>query len=283
MPVRPMTERLIVAAAVLLSASAAAQNVTVYSELTRIDPYGKPAKADRGSHDPREILSPGAPRGAYSSFRLVVEGNPGDSYTVQVAQNPVNAVRATAYRERYSRAGDEWVADGLEPVKMPYEGRLGSAEIADQTAQSFWIDMWVDRTAPVQRIKVEPQVYIGNGWIRYPMEVRITAPTMGAGPLRTAVAQTVGEPTSTSVVRTWVEGVCNSRERNKPEQALTIRNLIARNAGQDVRLAGASPPPSLLRALRVSDRAVFCRSGQLGFESPEEYLRIRDVLIGARE
>jgi hypothetical protein len=228
-------------------------------------------------------LSPGAPRGAFSSFRLVIEGNPGDTYTVQVAQNPDNAVTDTAYLERYTKLGNEWVPDVLESVKLPYDGRLGSAQIPDQTAQSFWIDMWVDRQAAVRRIKVEPQVYIGDGWVRYPMEVRITVPALGTAVGRALGAGSAAEPTSVPVLAAWIDRVCKSGERNKSEQPLTLRDLIARNIWQDVRFAGASPPPQLLRALGISDRDALCRPGKFGFAAPENYLGIRDVLTGARE
>ena len=55
---------------------AAAQTVTVYSEFTRIDPFGDVVRADPGAKPPREILSPAIPRNAVSSFHIVVEGSP---------------------------------------------------------------------------------------------------------------------------------------------------------------------------------------------------------------
>lgn len=263
---------------------AAAQTVTVYSEFTRVDPFGKVVRADRGAAEPREILSPGAPRGALSSFRVVVEGDPLDSYTFQVAQNPENAVKVTAYRERYVKSGEEWVPDGLEQVTLPYDGKLMDPEIPRQTAQSFWVDVWVDRNAKVERIKVEPQVYIGGGWVRYPMEVRITQAALGgARPVARMGAESVTEPSSVSAVRAWVSAVCEPKGAGA-QAPLSVRSLIARNAAQDVRFAAGTPPASLLRVLGFSDGAAFCKGAAAkGFASPEDYLRIRDVLISARE
>src|ERR1017187_5385935 len=61
------------------AAIAAAQTVTVYSEFTRVDPFGQVVRADRGANEPREILSPAIARNALSSFHVVVEGRPGHS------------------------------------------------------------------------------------------------------------------------------------------------------------------------------------------------------------
>jgi hypothetical protein len=267
-----------------VAGAALAQSVTVYSEFTRTDPFGKVIRADRGAAEPREILSPAAARGAVSSFHVVVEGDPLDSFTLQVAQNPDNAVKVTAYRERYLKSGDEWVPDVLESVSLPYDGRLMNLDIPRQTAQAFWIDMWVEHNARVERIKVEPQVYMQGGWIRYPMEVRITSAALGGERSTThAGAESVDDATSVSALRAWVSTQCNPKENKAPEPALSIRNFIARNAGQDVRFAGGVMPSQLLRALGISDRAAFCRAGAKGFSSPEEYLRTRDLLIGARD
>ena len=70
------------ASAVLVSA----QDVRVYSELTRIDPFGNVVKADRGD-EPREILSPAVPRNAYSTFRVVISAAPGTEFTLHAGSS----------------------------------------------------------------------------------------------------------------------------------------------------------------------------------------------------
>src|SRR6266536_1049677 len=144
----------------VFGALTAAQEINVYSEFTRTDPFGHRIRADRGPEPPREILSPAIARNAFSSFHVVVEGRPGDSFTLQVGLNPEDAVQVTAYRERYVQLDGEWAPDELEPVKLPFEGRLGSDGVPGQTAQAFWVDLFAGRDAPVARIKVEPQVFI---------------------------------------------------------------------------------------------------------------------------
>lgn len=263
---------------------AKAQDVSVYSEFMRIDPFGKPLRTDRGASAPREILSPAIARNAYTSFHIVVEGRNGDPYTLQVAQNPDNAVRVSAYRERYVHVGNEWVPDELELVTLPYEGKIGAAGVPNQTAQSFWLDLFADRDAAVRRIKVEPQVYIGDGWLRYPMEVRVSEAALGAaGPRRTPAVADVSAASAVTAIEVWRTGVCGLNEKKSPDSPLSIRSFIARNALQDIRLAGGAPPPSLMRLAGAPDRVGFCQSAKSGRVSAEDYLLVRDALVGARE
>src|SRR5688500_18711949 len=85
------------------------QRVHVYSPLTRIDPTGQVVKADRGKTQPRHILSPGFPRNAFSSVRVVVDLDKPEAYTLDVGQNPENAVKATLYREVFVETADGWI------------------------------------------------------------------------------------------------------------------------------------------------------------------------------
>src|SRR5258708_14870810 len=117
---------------VTLSAGAWAQSLTVYSEFARLDKSGRVTSPET----PREILSPALARNAFTSFQVVVEAEAGLRWRLYVGQNPDNAVRVTMYRES---------GEALEKVDIPVEG---------DGAQVFWMDLWVDRNAPVQRIKV---------------------------------------------------------------------------------------------------------------------------------
>ena len=158
-----------------LCCSAQTSTLRVVSEFTRIDPFGQIVPQDRGKSEPREFLSPGIPRNAYSSLRIVVSLDKPATYTLDIGQNPENAVRATLYKEKFAKQGDQWIPDGLEPVKIPYEGVFPSDDIPGQTTVTFWLDMWVDRNAPVDRIKIEPQLWVStfSDWFTYPMEARI--------------------------------------------------------------------------------------------------------------
>ena len=82
-------------------------------------------RADRptGPRDSRAPahLSPGVPRNAFSSLRIVVTLDKPAKYILDIGQNPENAVKATLYKEKFEKLGDQWIPDGLEPVKIPYE------------------------------------------------------------------------------------------------------------------------------------------------------------------
>ena len=134
----------------------------VFSEFTRIDPFGRIVKQDRGTAAPRHILSPGVPRNGFSSLRIVVALDKPTKYILDIGQNPENAVKATLYKEKFEKAGEQWIPDGLELVKIPYESTFPDNAVPGQTAITFWLDMWVAKDAKVDRIKVEPQLWVGT-------------------------------------------------------------------------------------------------------------------------
>ena len=219
----------------------------VYSEFARIAANGDVS----APANPREILSPAAARNGFTSFQIVVKVPDGSPWLLYVAQNPENAVRVTLYREN---------GDKLEPVTQPARG--------DKT-QVFWMDLWPDQGAPVQRIKVEPQLNIDNDWVIYPMEVRVMAATVpdGAWPAGTAAP---GE-----VMRGFLCGAPQSPTAAAPaapaETGVTIPGLRFRNAQQDRALAP--------KAARADLQAKFgsCE-GQPPADDPEWYFRVRDLL-----
>ena len=256
-------------AILLLAASLSAQEIKVYSEFTRIDPYGEVVRADRGA-PPREILSPAIPRNAYTGYHVVVLGPPGASYTLHLGQNPENAVRATVYKETYVQRNGQWIPDGLQLVSLPYEGALTTPGIAGQKAQAFWLDAWVRGDAPVQRIKIEPQMYMAMRWIRYPMEGRVidfTAPaTAGGGPVSPASIDLASD----AGVR---QALCASSRA--AENPLSVRTMIVRNAQQDRRMAGTR----LWELIAAPDRAQWCAAYKPHPAGPEWYLRVRDRIF----
>lgn len=246
--------------------SACAQDVRVYSELTRIDPFGTVVKTDRGD-EPREILSPAVPRNGYSTFRVVISGAHGTEFTLYAGQNPENAVGLTLYREVYVRSGQEWIPDGLERIQVPYRGRLSTVGIPGQTAQSFLIDLHVDRNSPVRRIKVEPQVWMVDRWITYPMEVRIVAATIPGSGKSGAVPPPVSAPTDATVRAAYQSALCPGAAAKTEPELSNARALLIRNASQDVRLDAASGHDGWC--------SPYVRRGT----GPEWYLRIRDRLL----
>ncbi|HZT38726.1 MAG TPA: hypothetical protein VFA28_12590 [Bryobacteraceae bacterium] len=263
-------------AALAIAAPARCHDIRVYSEFTRTDPRGNIVRADRGAAL-REILSPAIPRNAFSGFHVVVTGNAGDSFTLHVGQNPANAVQITLFRENYVRFANEWIPDGLTRVDLPYTSKLGS-EIPGQTAQAFWMDLWVGQDAPVRRIKVEPDVFIDGRWIRYPMEVRVveatapSTPPAAVGPL-----PPVSAPSDASVRAV----LCRSTAPKTAVAPVTIRAMIARDVGQDAAIAGGQQ--RLWQLSGAPPQPAWCSQYVPQTSGPEWFLRIRDSIYRASE
>jgi hypothetical protein len=230
----------------LLSIPAAAQPLMVYSEFAQIDEKGKvlaPAM-------PREILSPALARNAFASFQIAVEpSDPAMPWQLYVAQNPENAVQVTLYRES---------GDRLEKISQPATGT---------GTQIFWMDIYTARNAPVDRIKVEPQLHINNDWVIYPMEGRIMdaiAPDPPAGGWPQGVASP-GE-----VMRGFV---CGTQFTPGPApKDPTQTSLRFRNAQQDRALAAKADKAAL------QERFGPCEA-QPPADNPEWYHRVRDFLL----
>ena len=263
-------------AAVAIAAPAFCHDIRVYSEFTRTDPFGEIVPPDRGA-PPREILSPAIPRNAFSGFHIVITGNPGDAFTLHVGQNPENAVRITVYRETYVRSASAWIPDGVTRVDLPYAGKLGP-EIPGQTAQAFWMDLWVDPGAPVRRIKVEPDVFMDGRWIRYPMEVRVMeASAPGAVSGRARDLPPVSAPSDASAHAALCGALLSDTDAGAP---VTIRAMIARDARQDAAIAGGR---ERLAQLAGAERPDWCSKHVPQTSGPEWFLRVRDRIYRASE
>jgi len=215
-----------------LSAGAWAQSVTVYSEFARIDASGHVTSPD----EPREILSPPLVRNGFTSFQVVLEAAAGARWRLHVGQNPENAVRVTMYRE----SGRD-----LQPVELPVNG---------EGVQVFWMDLWAAGDAPVQRIKVEPELYVNGDWVTYPMEARV---------MEIRVPHT-----------DEVNVFCPLR---KPAGANAAPALQFRNAAQDGALAAQLP------AAERNKLHGFCEASLANGSLTEAYFKIRDALFRVRQ
>jgi hypothetical protein len=225
----------------LLCGCAWAQPLSVYSEFANIDATGKVTAPE----SPREILSPALARNAFTSFQVVVQVPNGTKYQLYFAQNPENSVRVTLYRENGER---------LVPVDPPFEG---------DSTQVFWLDLWTDRNAPVDRIKVEPQLHLNGDWVIYPMEGRVMNAIVPDGKWPSGLA-----PPS-EVMRSFACGT-KAAPAAQGSDAL-IPGLRFRNAQQDVALAAKAPLAELQQRFGpCTDPAP---------TDPEWYFRIRDYLF----
>ncbi|MGH9720368.1 MAG: hypothetical protein ACRD8O_09155 [Bryobacteraceae bacterium] len=259
---------------IALVALLAAAELRVVSEFQRVDSNGQVIAADRVER-PREILSPLVARNAYASFRILVTITDDRPYSLHIGQNPEDAVRVTVYREIHEQHGNQSIPDRLEPVKLPYAGRIASG-----TTHTFWLDLWAEVNAPVRRIKVEPQLDLGGGeWRTYPMEVRVIAAR--APPIMQPSAPL---PRPTAAADASVDGPLRQFLCGKVEmgagRALTTRRLLRRNALQDMALAlRLDAKDEVERIAAPTGRTAWCAVPWKPHEGgPEWYLRVRDFL-----
>jgi hypothetical protein len=230
-----------------LAAAASAQTVQVYSEFAGLSESGAVISPSEPRAEPREILSPAVPRNAFSTFQVAIEAPPGTKYSVFLGQNPPDAVKATLYR----RNGDK-----LEPVGLPYEG---------VSSQVFWLDIWVDAAAPVRRVKVEPQVFINDDWVSYPMEVRVSDTVVPDHP-----ASSAGIASPFEMANAFL---CGGKARPIAGRIPVGAELQFRNSQQDLALLAQSSP-----AQREESRKAMGGCGTTPAD-PELYLRLRDLFF----
>ena len=225
-----------------------AQSVQVYSEFAQLNDAGEVMAPE----NPREILSPAVARNAFSSFQLAIQVPRGVKFVVYIGQNPDNAAKVTLYR----RDGGK-----LVPVVVPYEG---------VSSEVLWMDLWVDANAPVRRVKIEPQVGIGDDWLTYPIEVRVmkASPVMEAAPADQAVAEPLD---------LMLAFLCGGEPRPLIGSIPLGAEFRVRNVRQDMALARASSP-----ALREELKKVMGGCSASAPADPEFYLHLRDVLLRVR-
>jgi hypothetical protein len=161
-----------------------------------------------------------------------------------------------------------------------------------QTTVVYLLDLWVPTKTPVGRVRLEVQLNVGEEWIIYPMEVRVTdtvSPglTEPGAPLAPVTAS--AESTARETLRLYLCG----GGKKEPEGPLTIRSLIRRNARQDAALARmleARCTKDVLSGALFSiaapraEAAAWCQTPAFpAGQGAEWYLRVRDYLHRAAD
>jgi hypothetical protein len=270
----------------LLAGPVHPQSLRVLSEFQRVDPFGEVVVADRTAN-PREILSPAVARNAFASFHIAVSVPEREPFFVYVQTNPANVFEISLYEELYVKTSAGWIADALEPTKLPAFGTLPylPLPIPGQNTVSYWMDVWVPRETPVRRVRLEVLLKVGQGWVMYPMEVRVTpaiVPSVDADStaLPPGTARADG-----SAIGPFRNFICGARETRR-EEKLSVRQLIHRNAVQDLALARSLEAAQrvdlrgeILKRLGFGERAAWCKVPvALDKLGPEWFLRVRDLL-----
>ncbi len=263
--------------AALCAAAGRAQTVEIYSLLHRVDPFGRTVTADRAIA-PREVLSPAVPRNGFVSFHIAITLPLGEDYLLYVVPNPLNSCRVALYKEHFVKTGEGWIPDTLTELhRLPDFGVVPDPDdrIEGQTTRLYLLDLWVPPDAAVARFRVEVQVKVGT-WTVRPMEVRVMPPRVPElPPAADAPTAPVEAPADETVLGALFEYFAGMRPA-PPRQLRTVRDVIRRNAAQDMALAPSLGPEELMRrALALFDANARFVPRLLG---AEWYLRIRDAL-----
>jgi len=265
-----------------MAGALAGQSVDIYSEFSRVDPFGEIVPADRGV-GPREILSPAVARNAWASFHVVITAPPATTYLLYVVTNPLNACRVALYKEHFEKTAAGWAPDRLtELTRLPDFGAIPDPAdgVDGQTTRAHLLDLWIPLDADVARFRLEVQLKVGT-WVVRPMEVRVIAPRVPD--LRVATEAVLLPPVSSGADAVALGVLSDYQGRTYPSPD-TVRAIIRRNAVQDMALASrmdaavAGP-----EALRRRWEALKWSGGSSASPHPtgaERYLRLRDWLYG---
>jgi hypothetical protein len=258
---------------VLLAACLPAQELNVYSEFERFDPFGKPVPQDRDMQ-PRELLSPAVPRNGHLSVHVVVTAPAGTNYFVYAVQSPLGLLDVKIYREYFTRCGDAWCPDWLTEQRPPVFGAMpeNARLMPDQNTRCYLFDIHVPAGVPPRRVRVEALLKTGI-WMVAPLEIRVidpVIPDMSGLPVREDLAPL--EARSSDTAQRQLLRFLNGLPPERPAGLLRVRDFIQRNAAEDMMVA---------RALRLRGPELNILSWwpytfpDLG---AEWYLRVRDFI-----
>jgi len=252
--------------AALIAAAGQAQSLAVYSEFQRVDPFGEIVLPDRGVQ-PREILSPAAPRNGFVSFHIAVTAPAGSNYFLYIVTTPINACRVALYKEQFTKTDAGWIPDALEPIThLPHFGAMPdlTAKVPGQTTRIYLLDLWIPPEARPPGFRLEVQLKTGD-WTVWPMEVRVlnvTVPMVQGDKVRPLPGiEQSADMSARAPVEDYLAGVHEARETD----ADTIRSVIRRNAIQDMALATKVDREALKKLWQSEHPA-----------GAEWYLRVRD-------
>lgn len=244
--------RLVLASGCLWWCAAAAihaQDIRIYSEFERFDPFGNPVAADRDMA-PREILSPAMARNGHLSVHVVVTAPAGTNYFLYASTNPPDILQVRIYREYFARCGNSYCPDWLAEQSSPSFGAIpelvhNSANPAmdKQTARCYLLDIRAPAETVPRRVRVEALLKVGT-WLVAPMEVRVVsatvpaAPTVPGSPGRTYREDLAPlEAPSSATAEIQLLRYLNGLPPEWPGQLLRVRDIIQRNAAEDMLLA----------------------------------------------
>jgi hypothetical protein len=255
------------------------QQITVFSEFQRPGPDGMVVSVDRAPAR-REILSPALVRNGWASFLFTIEAPAGEFYTIYVAQNPGDTAKVDLYELEYAEAGATRIPDGLKPVRQPIQAALPEG----RKSQAYLLDLFLPASTPVERFRLEIQLYVAGRWTIYPMEMRPMEATAPPPPSLWGILAPVSARADATLVHALEAASC--KPGGGAEIKLdTLRAVILRNALQDLALARSQASgredaflEHLIRAGGWNSREEFCKNSGPAPRGPEWWLRVRGSL-----
>ncbi len=262
-----------------------AQDIRIYSEFERFDPFGNAVAADRDM-TPREILSPAMARNGHLSVHVVVTAPAGTNYFLYASTNPPDILQVRIYREYFTRCGNDYCPDWLVEQPSPSFGVIPELAhnpdpaLDKQTTRCYLLDIHAPAETPPRRVRVEALLKVGT-WLVAPMEVRIVAPAVPEeqGPISREDLAPINAPSSTTAqiqLLRYLDGLPPER----PRQLLRVRDFIQRNAAEDMLLARSlQPAAAVFPELNLLSWWPFVYSHAGGDRlGAEWYLKVRDFL-----
>ena len=162
---------------VWLASQAAGAGLEALPEFFRPDPFGEVVRADRGGGLGafRNGVALQAARGGYVSFHLLAKVPESGPYTLSLSFP--EAVKAELFREwfHFTERDKSYYPDALIPVSLPYRSRLPEPDnrIEKQTAQAFWVDLWIGREAKPGTYKGQASLETAEGRASLPIELKV--------------------------------------------------------------------------------------------------------------
>jgi hypothetical protein len=264
-----------------------AQDIRIYSEFQRFNPFGNPVPQDRDMA-PREILSPAMPRNGHLTLHVVITGPAGTNYFLYAGTNPPGIVDVHIYREHFTSCGAaEFCPDWLTEQNSPTFGAIPELAhdlvhpaMAMQTTRCYLFDIKSIASTPPRRVRVEALMKIGT-WYVAPMEVRIEAPVVPEITGKNYVEDIAAlDAPSSETARIQLLRYLHGLPPEFPPRLLRVRDFIQRNAAEDMLLARMFAQRSTRREVGSFPELNLLSWWPLAYPGigAEWYLRVRDFL-----
>ena len=161
--------------------SCTAGELLTLPENLRPDPFGGIVEADRlsGTVPTRSIVLEGARASFVSCHLVAIMPQPGE-YSLNVGAFPAaSGLQVELYREwfHYLPKTKNYYPDALVPISAEYHSKLPEPDnkIGKQTAQAFWVDVWIPAGAAPGTYKVKAVLSAGGKISTVPIEVKVLA------------------------------------------------------------------------------------------------------------